>query len=51
MNLGAAVHVDVIKGANDHHKAEAAFMAMALALREAVATDGSDDIRSTKGVL
>jgi imidazoleglycerol-phosphate dehydratase len=51
MNLGAAVHVDVIKGANDHHKAEAAFKAMALALREAVATDGSDDIRSTKGVL
>ena len=51
MNLGAAVHVDVIKGANGHHKAEAAFKAMALALREAVATDGSDEIRSTKGVL
>ena len=51
MNLGAAVHVDVLKGENDHHKAEAAFKALALALRQAVAKDGSGEIRSTKGVL
>lgn len=47
MNL----HVDVIRGTNDHHKAEAAFKATGLALRAAVALDGSADIPSTKGVL
>ena len=50
-NLGAAIHIDVLKGANDHHKAEAAFKALALALREAVTSDGTAEIRSTKGVL
>ena len=34
---GLTLHVDVIRGANDHHRAEAAFKALALALREAVA--------------
>jgi imidazoleglycerol phosphate dehydratase HisB len=45
------LHVDVLTGANDHHKAEAAFKATALALREAVARTGGSDIPSTKGVL
>jgi imidazoleglycerol-phosphate dehydratase len=45
------LHVDVLRGRNDHHKAEAAFKALALALRQAVGTDGSDDVPSTKGVL
>lgn len=45
-----ALHVDVLKGDNDHHRAEAAFKALALALREAVTTDGTT-IPSTKGVL
>lgn len=46
------LHVDVLRGENDHHKAEAAFKAMALALREAIAIDGNPDrIPSTKGVL
>lgn len=45
------LHVDVLKGENDHHRAEAAFKALALALREAVALDGSGAIPSTKGVL
>ena len=45
-----ALHVDVIRGANDHHRAEAAFKATALALRQAVARTG-DTIPSTKGVL
>lgn len=44
------LHVDVLKGDNDHHRAEAAFKALALALRQAVARDG-DAIPSTKGVL
>lgn len=44
------LHVDVLAGGNDHHKAEAAFKATALALRLAVARDG-DAIPSTKGTL
>jgi imidazoleglycerol-phosphate dehydratase len=45
------LHVDVLRGENDHHRAEAAFKAVALALRQAVARSGNDDIPSTKGVL
>lgn len=47
----AAIHVDVLKGVSDHHRAEAAFKALALALRQAVACDGSDEVPSTKGAL
>jgi imidazoleglycerol-phosphate dehydratase len=46
-----ALHVDLLRGDNDHHRAEAAFKALALALREALALDGSDEVPSTKGVL
>lgn len=45
-----ALHIDVIRGDNDHHKAEAAFKATAIALRSAV-TIGSDEPPSTKGIL
>lgn len=45
------LHVDVLKGSNDHHKAEAAFKAFALALRQAISRDGTQSIPSTKGVL
>jgi imidazoleglycerol phosphate dehydratase HisB len=51
MAARATLHVDVLRGRNDHHRAEAAFKAVALALREAVRRDGSDDIPSTKGTL
>lgn len=51
MEARAAVHVDVLKGENDHHKAEAAFKALALAMKQAVSRDGSDSVPSTKGVL
>ena len=44
------LHVDVIKGKNDHHRAESAFKALALALRAAIKREGTD-IPSTKGVL
>ncbi len=48
----AAVHVDVLRGDNDHHRAEAAFKAVALALRQAVRREGpADAVPSTKGVL
>jgi len=49
--LRASIHVDVLRGNNDHHKAEAAFKALALALRQAVTPTGSPDVPSTKGVL
>lgn len=49
--LRASLHVDVLRGCNDHHKAEAAFKALALALRGAVARTRGDDVPSTKGVL
>lgn len=47
------LHVDVLRGENDHHRAEAAFKALALALRQAVALTAADpdDVPSTKGVL
>ena len=45
------LHVDVLRGINDHHRAEAAFKAVAVALRQAVALDGHDEIPSTKGRL
>lgn len=51
VGMRAALHVDVLKGENDHHKVEAAFKATALALRAAVALDGSSAVPSTKGVL
>lgn len=47
----ATLHVDVLKGCNDHHRAEAAFKSLALALRQAVALTGAPSIPSTKGVL
>jgi imidazoleglycerol-phosphate dehydratase len=45
------LHVDVLRGDNDHHKAEASFKALALALRQALAASGFDDVPSTKGTL
>ncbi|KAG9995507.1 IGPD-domain-containing protein, partial [Aureobasidium melanogenum] len=50
---GVTMHVDVIRGDNDHHKAESAFKALAVAIRMAstpvVGREG--EIPSTKGVL
>lgn len=47
----STIHVDVLRGKNDHHRAEAAFKALALALRQAVALTGPDEVPSTKGTL
>jgi imidazoleglycerol phosphate dehydratase HisB len=46
-----ALHVDVLKGVNDHHRAEAAFKALALALRSAAARTDDDRVPSTKETL
>ncbi|QED27231.1 imidazoleglycerol-phosphate dehydratase HisB [Microvenator marinus] len=51
MTSKMSLHVDVLKGNNDHHRAEAAFKAVAIALKGAVRSDGGAGIPSTKGVL
>ena len=53
MNGGITLHVDAIRGINSHHIAEAAFKAVARALRDAVEADPrkGDAIPSTKGTL
>ncbi|MGH1576437.1 imidazoleglycerol-phosphate dehydratase HisB [Planktotalea sp.] len=50
---GITLHVDQLHGFNSHHIAEAAFKAVARALRIAVETDPrkSDAVPSTKGTL
>jgi imidazoleglycerol phosphate dehydratase HisB len=50
MEARMGLHVDLIRGDNDHHKAESAFKAVAIALRAAVAVTG-DAVPSTKGTL
>ena len=45
------LHVDVLRGANDHHRAEAAFKATARALRAAVRPRLGAGAPSTKGVM
>ncbi|CAN6674748.1 hypothetical protein TRVA0_063S00452 [Trichomonascus vanleenenianus] len=45
------MHVDCLRGFNDHHRAESAFKALAVAIKEAISLTGSDDVPSTKGVL
>lgn len=50
MTLKCSLHIDVLRGNNDHHRAEAAFKSCAKALREAL-TRTSGEVPSTKGVL
>jgi imidazoleglycerol-phosphate dehydratase len=51
IHLGANIHVDVIRGRNRHHVAEATFKALGLALREAMAPGGGSGAPSSKGLL
>ncbi|KAF8184898.1 imidazoleglycerol phosphate dehydratase [Mycena galopus ATCC 62051] len=48
---GVTLHVDVLRGENDHHRSESAFKALALAIRQAIEKTGGNDVPSTKGVL
>ena len=50
-HLGATIHVDVIRGRNRHHIAEATFKALGMALREAMAEQGGRGVPSSKGLL
>ena len=51
IHAGATIHVDVIRGRNRHHIAEATFKALGLALRQAVALGGGPGVPSSKGLL
>ncbi|HEV2032626.1 MAG TPA: imidazoleglycerol-phosphate dehydratase HisB [Candidatus Dormibacteraeota bacterium] len=51
IHLGATIHVDVIRGRNRHHVAEATFKAFGLALRQAMAPGGGPGVPSSKGLL
>jgi len=52
MSLRASIHLQVKYGVNDHHKAEAAFKALAKCLRAAVVIDPRrTDSPSSKGTL
>ena len=51
-SLKINLHAEILYGENDHHKIEAVFKGLALALREAVSIDSKrKEIPSTKGVL
>jgi imidazoleglycerol-phosphate dehydratase len=53
MQGGLTLHIEALDGINSHHITEAAFKAVAQALRVALETDPrkSSDIPSTKGTL
>jgi imidazoleglycerol-phosphate dehydratase len=53
MHGGVTMHVDCLRGENDHHRCESAFKALAIALREASSPrKGMEgEVMSSKGVL
>lgn len=48
---GITLHLNLAYGTNTHHIIEAMFKAFGVALRQAIALTGSNEIPSTKGVL
>jgi len=52
-NANINIHIEVLYGNDEHHKVEAAFKAMARALKQAIALDvkTSEQIPSSKGIL
>ena len=53
INAGLTLHVKLLAGHNDHHRAEAMFKALARALRQAMDLDArrAGQVPSTKGTL
>ncbi len=49
-SAGITLHIDLMRGENDHHRIEAVFKGLGRALKEAVLIVGSE-VKSTKGVL
>ncbi len=50
-NSGITLHVNIMYGRNNHHKAEGVFKGLARALRDAVKIGETNDIPTTKGCL
>ena len=50
-NSGMTLHINLLYGTNDHHKAEAVYKAVAHALKTAVTENNDGSTLSTKGVL
>lgn len=50
-NSGMTLHINLLYGSNDHHKAEAVYKAVAHALKTAVTKNADGTVLSTKGVL
>lgn len=50
-NSGMTLHINLLYGINDHHKAEAIYKAVAHALKTAVSYNSDGTTLSTKGVL
>lgn len=50
-NSGMTLHINLLYGSNDHHKAEAVYKAVAHALKTAVTFNADGTTLSTKGVL
>jgi imidazoleglycerol-phosphate dehydratase len=52
-SAGVTLHVDCLRGDNDHHRAESAFKALAVAIRMATTPmkGREGEVMSTKGVL
>lgn len=51
MHAGITLHINLLYGENDHHKAEAIYKAFAHAMRIAVTKKEQDQVLSTKGTL
>lgn len=51
IHAGATIHVDVTRGRNRHHIAEATFKALGLALRQAMTQGVGPGVPSSKGLL
>ncbi|WP_409227135.1 imidazoleglycerol-phosphate dehydratase HisB [Gudongella sp. SC589] len=49
-SAGITLHIDLMRGENDHHRIEAVFKGLGRALKDAVLIVGSE-VKSTKGVL
>jgi imidazoleglycerol phosphate dehydratase HisB len=49
--MRATLHIDLIRGRNDHHKAESAFKALAISMRKAIERTRGSAVPSTKGSL
>ena len=50
-NCPMSLHIRQLAGKNSHHIVEGCFKSVARSLKIAVASDGTDEIPSTKGVL